>query len=84
MFEATGLLLGPSFSGRVKSLPQKTKSRLIKFEIVEFYPSISEELPNRCISFARSITTITQSLILSITQENLSFSIKHPHGKERK
>ena len=29
-----------------KSFPQKDKSRFIKFGIVEFYPSISEELLN--------------------------------------
>ena len=46
-----------------KLLPQKDKSRFIKFDIVEFYPSISEELLNRSISFARSITTISDSVI---------------------
>ena len=44
-------------------LPQKDKSRFVKFGIVEFYPSISEELLNRSISFARSITTISNSVI---------------------
>ena len=46
-----------------KMLPQKDKSRFVKFGIVEFYPSISEELLNRSISFARSITTISNSVI---------------------
>ena len=32
-------------------------------DIVEFYPSISEELLNRSISFARSITTISDLVI---------------------
>ena len=41
----------------------KGKSRFIKFDIVEFDPSISEELLNRFISFARSITTISESVI---------------------
>ena len=63
-----------------KLLPQKDESPFIKFDI-EFYPSISEELRNRSISCARSITTINDSVInISITQENPSFSIKHPHG----
>ena len=46
-----------------KSLPQKGKSRFIKFDIVEFYPSILEELTNGSISFARSTTTISDSVI---------------------
>ena len=46
-----------------KLLPQKDKSRFIKFDIVEFYPSISEKLLNRSSSFARSITTISESVI---------------------
>ena len=44
-------------------LPQKDKSRFVKFDIDEFYPSISEELLNCSISFARSITTISDSVI---------------------
>ena len=36
---------------------------MIKFDIVEFYASISDELLNRPISFARSITTIIDSFI---------------------
>ena len=35
-----------------KLLPEKDKLFFIKFDIVEFYPSISEELLNRSISFA--------------------------------
>ena len=46
-----------------KLLPQKDKSRFVKFDIVEFYPSLSEELLNHSISFARSITTISDSVI---------------------
>ena len=49
--------------GWFKLLPQKDNSRFVKFDIVEFYPSISEELLNRSISFARSITTISDSVI---------------------
>ena len=46
-----------------KFLPQKDKSRLIKSNFAEFYLSISEEQFNRSISFARSITTISNSVI---------------------
>ena len=44
-------------------LPQKDKSRFLTFDIVEFYPSISEKLLNRSILFARSITAISDSVI---------------------
>ena len=44
-------------------LPQKDQPRFVKFDIVGFYPSISEELLNRSISFARSLTTISDSVI---------------------
>ena len=46
-----------------KSLPQKDKSRFIRFDFAEFYPSISEDLLNCSVSFARSITTISDSVI---------------------
>ena len=46
-----------------KLLPQKDKSSFVKFDIVEFYPSISEELLNRSISIDRSITTSSDSVI---------------------
>ena len=46
-----------------KFLPPKDKSRFIKFDIIELYPSISEGLLNRSISFARFVTTISNSVI---------------------
>ena len=55
-----------------KLLPQKDKSRFVKFDIVEFYPSISEELLNRSISFARSITIISDSVINIINHSRKS------------
>ena len=65
-----------------KLLPQKDKLRFAKFDNVEFYPSISNELLNCSISFARSITTTSGSVIniYLITEENLFFLIEHPHG----
>ena len=54
------------------SLPQKDKSRFIKFDIVEFYLSISEELLNCSISFARSVTTISDSVINLINHSKKS------------
>ena len=65
-----------------KLLPQKDKLRLAKFDNVEFYPSISNELLNCSISFARSITTTSGSVIniYLVTGENLFFLIEHPYG----
>ena len=37
-----------------KALPDKRNSRFIKFDIVEFYPSISEDLLSKAINFAKS------------------------------
>ena len=42
-----------------KKLPERERLSFIKFDIVEFYPSISEELLRKSISFARRHTTIT-------------------------
>ena len=83
MFKATDLL-GCPVPGRVKSLPQKIKSRFIKFDIVEFYPSISEELPNRFISFARSITTISNTVINIIYHSRKYFLFDQTSTWERK
>ena len=41
-----------------KAIKNKAKCRFIKFDIAEFYPSISTELPDRSISFAKSLTII--------------------------
>ena len=46
-----------------KSLPKKDKSRFIKFDIAGFYSPISERVLNRSISFAKSITSISNSVI---------------------
>ena len=40
-----------------RSLPQKANSRFVKFDNVEYYPSISETLLDRAISFAKSLTS---------------------------
>ena len=43
-----------------KNLPEREKLSFIKFDIVEFYPSISEELLRKAITFAKRYTTITK------------------------
>ena len=42
----------------LKNLADKQKWKFIKFEIAEFYPSISEDLLNKPIDYAKSFTTI--------------------------
>ena len=53
----------PSKSTNGATLPQKGKSRFMKFDIAEFYPSTLEELLNHSISFAGPITAISGSVI---------------------
>ena len=44
----------------------KNKSSFIKFDIVEFYPSISKELLPKAIEYAQSVTTIEEKVIKTI------------------
>ena len=44
-------------------MPNKNKARFIKFDIVEVYPSISENLLEKAINYARTITTITKDTV---------------------
>ena len=41
-------------------LKDKSDKTFIKFNIVEFYPFISEELQERAINYAKSISAITE------------------------
>ena len=49
-----------------KNLTHKENRRLIKFDIADFYPSISEDLLSRAISYARTIITIEDKVIDAI------------------
>ena len=44
----------------------KNKSSFIKFDIVEFYPSISKGLLSKAIEYAQSVTTIEEKVIKTI------------------
>ena len=59
-----------------KNTKYKSQSRFIKFDICEFYPSISEELLDKAIAFARTITPITDSElnIIKHSRKSLLFS----------
>ena len=42
-----------------KGLPNKQRLNFISFDIVSFYPSISEDLLRRAVSWASTLTTIS-------------------------
>ena len=46
-----------------KEIPNKNNARFIKFDIAEFYPSISEDLLKKAIEYAGNITTITEDVM---------------------
>ena len=49
-----------------KAIKNKSKSSFIKFDIVEFYPSISKELLSKAIKYAQSVTTIEEKVVKTI------------------
>ena len=59
-----------------KSLENKPKYRFIKFDIVDFYPSITQELLSNAICFAKKFTPIDDSVINTIMhcRKSLLFS----------
>ena len=46
-----------------ESLENKQKCKFIKFDIAEFYPSISESLLQKALNFAQKFTEIDRELI---------------------
>ena len=42
-----------------KDIPRKSQARLMKFDICDFYPSITEDLLTRALEFARSFTEVS-------------------------
>ena len=55
-----------------KAIKNKVKCRFIKFDIAEFYPSISIELLDRSISFAKSLINIEGNIINTINHARKS------------
>ena len=57
------------------NIQDKSKCRFIKFDIEEFYPSISERLLNNAISFAQTITEVTPPIvnIIKLARKSLLF-----------
>ena len=58
------------------NLTHKENRRFIKFDIADFYPSISEDLLSRAISYARTIITTEDKVIdaIKLAQKSLLFS----------
>ena len=61
-----------------KNLTHKENRRFIQFDIVDFYPSISEDLLSRVIIYARNIITIEDKVIdaIKLARKSLLFSKK--------
>ena len=55
-----------------KAINSKKKCRFIKFDITEFYPSISIELLDRSITFAKSLIDIEGNIINTINHARKS------------
>ena len=61
-----------------KAIPDKSRSRFIKFDIVEFYPSISKELLIKAINFANSHScTLDNEMISIIMHSRRCFLFEH-------
>ena len=58
------------------NLKDKSDKTFIKFDIVDFYPSISEELLERAINYAKSVSAITeqQESIIWHSRKSLLFN----------
>ena len=55
-----------------KNIPSKEHSKFIKFDIVNFYPSITEELLMKSINYAKSIDTIDDNVVKVIMHSRRS------------
>ena len=55
------------------SVKNKTSLKFIKFDIVAFYPSISPELLDKSIKFAKSVVKITQDEENILKHARMSF-----------
>ena len=66
-----------------KNINEKSNHTFVSFDIVEFYPSITEELLDRVIEWAKSITRISNEYISIIkhARKSLLFSGETPWVK---
>ena len=69
-----------------KAIPQKAQHAFITFDVCDFYPSISEQLPVKALDYASQFTTITQQdrhIIIHakkslLYHQNSPWAKKHP------
>ena len=61
-----------------KNIDNKDKCRFLKFDIVDFYPSISEKLLENALNFARTATDVPDSTvnIINLARKSLVFDNK--------
>ena len=55
-----------------KQIPSKEKSKFIKFDIVDFYPLITEELLMKSLNYAKSIEAIDENVVKVIMRSRKS------------
>ena len=67
-----------------KGIPRKAQARLMKCDICDFYPSISEDLLNRSIEFARTFVNVSDENlnIVMHTRKCLLFSANEQRVKK--
>ena len=59
-----------------KTIPDKKTARFVKFDIAEFYPSISQSLLEDALKFAQSITDVSNDALdaINLSRKSLLFS----------
>ena len=67
-----------------KAIKNKSKSSFIKFDIVQFYPSISKERLSKAIEYAQSVNTNEEKVIKTIyhARKSLHFDKENPWVKK--
>ena len=67
-----------------QAIPEKNKHAFITFDVCDFYPSISEQLPMKALDYASQFTTISQQdrHIITHTKKLLLYHQKSPWVKK--
>ena len=60
-----------------KTIAHKKRSRFIKFDIADFYPSISEPLLDKAINFAKQFTDISDDAMKAINHARKCFLVSN-------
>ena len=69
---------------RFQNLPEKSKSKFLKFNIIDFYSSITEKLLKNAISLAKKFTAVSDNKIKIIlnARKSLLFNSNNPWMKK--